>query len=139
MTTTTPETVGRLRGVLTSLRRPAPSPIWIGELDRVLAPAGIEVRPAGFGSPTMDRVRAGGLLAAIIVADDGPADALAQLRSIRSIDHGLPCWLVAVQPPRQLLQIALSLSVSSVIPHPVDVAGLSRSLLGALQELEREN
>jgi hypothetical protein len=129
----------RLRGVLASLRGTGEAPEWVADLGRVIAPAGLEVRRASFGSSTLERVRAGGLVAAIVVADDGPTDALSQLRTIRSIDGALPCWLVAERAPRRLLQIALSLSVSSVIPHPVDVAGLGRSLLRVSLYLEEGN
>lgn len=139
MMTTVQQPAPRLRGVLASLRRPGFLPAWVADLDRVIAPAGLEVQEAGFGSPTFDRVRAGGLVAAIVVADEGPTDALSQLRTIRSIDCALPCWLIAERPPKQLLQIALSLSVRSVIPEPVDVTGLGRSLLDALVNMEKRN
>ncbi len=139
MMTIVEQSAPRLRGVLASLRRPGVSPEWVADLDRVIAPAGLEVRRASFGSSTLERIRAGGLVAAIIVADEGPTDALSQLRTIRSIDGALPCWLVTDRAPRQVLQIALSLSVSSIIPQPVDVAGLSRSLLRALVNMEKRN
>ena len=139
MMTAVPQSAPRLRGVLASLRRPGFLPEWVADLDRVIAPGGLELRQAGFGSPTFDRVRAGGLVAALVVADEGPTDALSQLRTIRSIDRALPCWLIAERPPKQLLQMALSLSVCSVIPEPVDVTGLGRSLLDALVNMEKRN
>jgi len=96
------------------------TPRWLLDVDAELRPSGFDVCWARSGTETIQRVEAGGLTAAVLVADRVRLDGLSLLRIIRSITAELPCWLVTLAPTRATLQAALELRVASVIEPPLD-------------------
>ena len=101
---------------------------WLGGVADALAPAGVVCCRAHTAGDTIRRVERGGLGAAVVCGDDPQIGGLSTMRVIRSIDTDLPCWWVTAAPTRQTLQVALSLSVTSVITHPDRVDALTLAL-----------
>jgi len=101
---------------------------WLFEIEDRLRPTGLVVSRADTGQETFRRVERGGLAAAVLIADAVGIDGLSILRVIRTIDQGLPCWLVTGDTTRRTLEAALSLGVTSVMSPPVEVERLTLSL-----------
>lgn len=107
-------------------------PRWVAEVEDRLRPTGLVVRRVFTGLDTIRRVEVGGLAAAVLVADGARIDGLSILRVIRTIDAGLPCWLVTGDTTRRILEEALALHVTSVMAPPVEADRLTMSLKKAL-------
>jgi hypothetical protein len=122
--------------VLTSLRPGRIVPAWLGDLGDGLRPAGFTLKRVYSDTETIEHIEQGHLAGAIVVGDERQGDTVSLLRIIRSIDDRLPCWWVTPTTDRRTLQIALSLRVSSVFTHPVDVDGLTGRLLKVLMPPE---
>ena len=127
------------RTVLLSHALPSEGPRWLRDVGDELRPSGFVFCRAHSGPETIRRVEQGRLAAAILVEDRRQIDGLSLLRIIRSIDMELPCWLVTEYTTRQMLQAALSLSVTGVVTHPIDVAALAQALRRLLSDPHRTN
>lgn len=69
--------------------------------------------------------------AALILSEQGGGDELACWRIIRELRANLPCVYVARRATQRFLEQALSLSVTSVLTHPVEsviLAGVMKSI-----------
>jgi len=78
-------------------------------------------------------VEEGGLGAAVLLADDDEFDGLSVLRTIRSIDVALPCWLLTRNVTRRMLEVALALRATSVIKYPSEPAQVTIAVRNVLQ------
>lgn len=116
------------REILISLRLIGTDGGWIDRVRDLGGPPGFAVCRTTCGADAVQRVELGGLAAAI-VADPRPADALTVVRMIRSVDRRLPCWLITERASRQALEAALSLEVVSVITHPGELNRLEGALM----------
>lgn len=114
--------------MLLTQRHLVDSPRWYDRIDAVLQPCGLELCRTHTRVETIARVELGGLAAAVLVADDRHIDGLSLLRTIRSIDAGLPCWLVTEDTTRHTLEAALALKVMSVITHPTGASELGLAI-----------
>jgi len=101
------------------------APRWCDEFESGLRPAAISIFRVHTRRDAIHRVECGGLGAAILLADDREIDGLSVLRTIRSIDAVLPCWLLMKNVTRQILETALSLKATSVMQYPSEAAHLT--------------
>lgn len=103
-------------------------PGWVRDVGQVLRPAGMTLTCVASRGGSLDRVRLGGLAAAVVVAERRAYDGLSLLRTIRSISVELPCWLVTEAPSRVTLQTAMGLRGVGVVSSPVDADALAAAL-----------
>ncbi|HNQ24126.1 MAG TPA: hypothetical protein PKK06_13650 [Phycisphaerae bacterium] len=103
-------------------------PLWLGEVERGLAPLGLAWARACGRRETIGRVEQGGLAAALLIPGLPDLEGLSLLRTIREIDGRLPCWLVTPWVTRGALQAAFSLRAVGVLPDPVDPQALTLSM-----------
>jgi len=113
--------ISERRELLLARRRSTVRPRWFNALEDVLHPVSLDVCPAYSAPDTIRRVEQGGLVAALLVADDESIDPLSLLRIIRSIDAALPCCLVTTEATRSMLQSAFLLNAMSVVTHAASV------------------
>lgn len=116
------------RDVLISHRLQGGGLRWLNEVDTGLRPTGLRVCRVHTRAETICRVEHGGLAGAVVIADGRQIEGLSLLRTIRSIDRDLPCWLVTDDTRRATLEAALALRVMSVFTHPVRVEDLTLAL-----------
>lgn len=116
------------RDVLISHRLQGGETRWLNEVDTGLRPTGLRVCRVHTRAETICRVEHGGLAGAVVIADGRQIEGLSLLRTIRSIDRDLPCWLVTDDTRRATLEAALALRVMSVFTHPVRVQDLTLAL-----------
>lgn len=107
---------------------------WVEEMGSRLSPSGFCVDRAGSMPETVARIERGGVAAAVLVDDAQSIDALTLLRIIRSVDQSIPCWLVAEQLSRALLQTAWTLNAASVLKYPVDAIDVALTVLKGLNK-----
>lgn len=117
--------------LLAGLGEPSPPPVW-GELDGLLAPRRVLLRPTCSLPDTFARIEAGGLDLAVLWAHDTCDSGLTALERIRGLSDDLPCLLVAPHPSPAMLRRALLLRAASVIALPVGAAMLAGWLLRLL-------
>jgi len=108
------------------------APRWCDEFECSLRPAAISVCRVHTRRDAVRRVECGDLGAVILLGDGGEIDGLSVLRTIRSIDAVLPCWLLMKSVSRHTLQTALSLSATSVMKYPSETARLTIAVQRAL-------
>ncbi len=116
------------RDVLISHRLQGGEIRWLNDVDTGLRPTGLRVCRVHTRAETICRVEHGGLAGAVVIADGRQIEGLSLLRTIRSIDRDLPCWLVTDDARRATLEAALALRVMSVFTHPVRVEDLTLAL-----------
>jgi len=108
------------RHVLLACGQRGENATWFARIDVVFRPSGFVLCRTRTGIETVQRVEQGGLAAAVLMEDQRAIDGLSLLRIIRSIDAGLPCWLVTDDTRRHTLQAALALQATSVITHAIE-------------------
>ena len=114
--------------VLFSLDGEAAVPAWVHDVGSVLRSVGVTLTCVATRDESLERVRLGGLAAAVVVAERRAYDGLSLLRTIRSISVELPCWLVTDSPTRVTLQTAMELRGVGVVSSPVDADALAAAL-----------
>lgn len=124
----TPDYRARGREVLFAHGLPPGDSRWFMEMDKLLRPRGLALYRTSSGSETIRRVERGGLVAAVLIADERRIHGISLLSIIRSIDDDLPCCLVTSDIRRSTLQAALSLRATSVMTHPIASGELSLAL-----------
>jgi CheY-like chemotaxis protein len=108
------------------------APRWCDEFESGFRPAVVSICRVHTRLDAVQRVELGGLAAAILLADDHEIDGLSVLRTIRSIDAVLPCWLLMKNVTRHALQAALTLKATSVIEFPSAAAHVTSAVRKAL-------
>jgi len=112
----------------------------LNEAEPLLRSIGLGIARAYTLEDAILRVERGGLAGAVLCGDGSSGlDGISMLRIVRAIARELPCWLVTHHVTRQRLEAALSLSVVSVIPEPLDVNHLSIVLRKKLVDVHRDN
>lgn len=105
---------------------------WLNRVTPSLQEAGLLMHRFDIGREAISRIERGGIAGAVLFAAEAGCDGLGLARIIRSIDRGLPCWLVLSTTARRSLQAAFELRVTGVMTEPVEPAEFSFTLTRAL-------
>ncbi len=111
---------------------------WL-DLAATLRPRGVSLFRSYSRAESLARIRQGMVAGAVLDAGNGGVDAISLMRSIRSVDRSLPCWLIAGSVDRRTLEAAWELQVRSVLLQPIDVAVLTAAVLGGVYAVGRSN
>jgi CheY-like chemotaxis protein len=105
---------------------------WLNRVTPSLWEAGFRMHRFDTGREALNRIEQGGIAGAVLFSAEAGCDGLGLARIIRSIDRGLPCWLVLSTTTQRSLHAAFELRVTGVMTEPVEPAEFSFTLTRAL-------